>query len=161
MPKLEVRVSRERLERWQTAAAGSGSLSAWVRAVLDRAAAPRPVEDAAARRRERERPARSREVEAHLAAQVREAERSERTAKVTRPPARTEAERLAARLAGIDRQEFGTRVEPSPAPDQPAAAAAVEEPAEELYRVGRCRHHPAARPRRFDLGRCAWGCRLP
>lgn len=36
MPKLEVRVSEEELARWREAA-GSGSLSAWVRGACDRA----------------------------------------------------------------------------------------------------------------------------
>jgi hypothetical protein len=45
----------------------------------------------------------------------------------------------------------------------PASVAppVVEEPVEDLYRVGRCPAHPGALPRIGDPGRCSWGCRLP
>lgn len=140
MPKLEVRVSQEALARWRTAA-GEGGLSAWVRDACDRAAG---VEGP---------PGRMAKVP------VRDVERPA----VSRPSTRVQRSERDREVEAWHRAQVAEAERSGPAvgPEPPVAPAGVEgEPAEELWRPGRCRDHPAAWPRRFDLTRCAWGCRL-
>jgi hypothetical protein len=177
--KLEVRVSAERLARWQEAAASSGSLSAWVRAVCDRAAAPRPVEEsarsgtrvqrppaepsernamAAAERAERDAPRRRERSMRELIAEglaVPEINQYDAPGQWGQPARRVVDEAQQAR-SWLERQE-GRAVEEPPAGPPPEPPAPKLDP----MRPGRCRQHPAARPNLVTPDRCSWGCRLP
>jgi hypothetical protein len=130
-PLVNLRVPPAEREAW-VAAAGSESLSAWIRRVCNTAAARSGLGLA------------------------------ERTVPVAEPrpgtrvqQPRSERDRLAdAAVAAL--QAIGQR--PEAAVEEPAPAA-VEKP--DPYRVGRCRQHPNALPSLLDVNRCSWNCRLP
>jgi hypothetical protein len=75
------------------------------------------------------------------------------------PPRRSVPEYRSDRVRVADEQVRALQREDRAPVVEPVSPAAAE--GDPLYRVGRCRTHPAALPRIGDLTRCSWGCRLP